>query len=147
MLAAPAKGGVEVWDLINNSGGWAHPIHIHLVDFKVVSRTRRGVEPYEIGFKDTVFLDENEQARVIARFHPWAGEYMFHCHNLVHEDHDMMAEFDVGNTRAAPAYRDRFSNPMTQEFRASPYTTTDLTQVQNTVLPFFSGLEAYNFPV
>jgi bilirubin oxidase len=146
VLATPGRGEVEVWDLINRSGGWAHPIHIHLVDFKVISRSTRGVEPYEQGFKDTVFLDENEQARVIARFHPWAGSYMFHCHNLVHEDHDMMAEFDVNNTRADPAANgDSFSDPMTSVFRAKPYISTDLYTVQTETLPFFSGLEAYNF--
>lgn len=39
ILAKPVQGEVERWRLINKSGGWSHPIHIHLVDFKVVSRT------------------------------------------------------------------------------------------------------------
>jgi hypothetical protein len=25
------------------------------------------------------------------------GRYMVHCHNLVHEDHDMMVQFAVGD--------------------------------------------------
>ena len=33
--------------------------------------------------------------RVLARFGPYAGKYMIHCHNLVHEDHDMMGQFEV----------------------------------------------------
>ena len=36
--------------------------------------------------------------RVIARFGPHEGRYMVHCHNLVHEDHDMMVQFNVGET-------------------------------------------------
>jgi hypothetical protein len=27
------------------------------------------------------------------------GRYMIHCHNLVHEDHDMMVQFAVGDLR------------------------------------------------
>ena len=27
------------------------------------------------------------------------GRYMVHCHNLVHEDHDMMVQFSVGDLR------------------------------------------------
>lgn len=39
--------------------------------------------------------DHSQQ--VIANYAPWSGVYMFHCHNLVHEDHDMMAAFNVTN--------------------------------------------------
>ena len=31
-----------------------------------------------------------------ARFGPHLGEYMMHCHNAVHEDHEMMRAFMVG---------------------------------------------------
>jgi flagellar biosynthesis/type III secretory pathway protein FliH len=37
--------------------------------------------------------------RVIAKFGPHEGRYMIHCHNLVHEDHDMMVQFQVGENR------------------------------------------------
>ena len=33
---------------------------------------------------------------VAARFGPHLGEYMLHCHNGVHEDHEMMRAFMVG---------------------------------------------------
>jgi hypothetical protein len=32
---------------------------------------------------------------VLCRFGPHSGNYMFHCHNLVHEDHDMMRAYSV----------------------------------------------------
>jgi spore coat protein A, manganese oxidase len=32
--------------------------------------------------------------RVIAKFDGWRGKYVFHCHNLEHEDM-MMADFEV----------------------------------------------------
>ena len=30
------------------------------------------------------------------KFGPHRGKYMVHCHNLPHEDHDMMHQFSVG---------------------------------------------------
>ncbi|KAI5786409.1 Cupredoxin [Peziza echinospora] len=145
ILAKPVPGSVEKWELENTGGGWAHPIHIHLIDFKVLTRTggTRGVEPYEAGFKDVVFLDENETATVIARFHPWSGQYMFHCHNLVHEDGDMMAAFDVGDTKANPTPGDIFSDPNGPTFAAQPWTGTDLTTVATVTLPYLAGLDIY----
>ncbi|KAJ2976677.1 hypothetical protein NUW58_g8025 [Xylaria curta] len=98
ILANVPRGTVEIWELENSSGGWTHPIHVHLVDFRVISRTgnSRGVEPYEShGLKDVVWLAKGETVRVEAHYEPWTGLYMFHCHNLIHEDQDMMAAFNV----------------------------------------------------
>jgi bilirubin oxidase len=70
----------------------------HLIDFQVISRVngKRGVLPYEaVALKDVVWLDTGETVRVIARYTPWPGLYMFHCHNLIHEDHEMLAAFNV----------------------------------------------------
>jgi bilirubin oxidase len=100
ILAKVPRGTVELWELENSSGGWSHPIHVHLVDFRVVARygseSTRGVMPYEsAGLKDVVWLGRHETVLVEAHYAPWDGVYMFHCHNLIHEDHDMMAAFDV----------------------------------------------------
>jgi spore coat protein A, manganese oxidase len=98
-IATPKLNDVEVWTLKNDHGGWFHPIHIHLIDFKILSRSGKtvGVFPYERGPKDVVYLGENETVKIIAKFGPQAGRYMMHCHNLVHEDHDMMHQFWVKN--------------------------------------------------
>ena len=53
--------------------------------------------PQERGPKDVAYVGENETVRVIMRFGPHPGRYMTHCHNLVHEDHDMMGQFVVGS--------------------------------------------------
>ncbi len=117
LSASPGLGDTEIWEFQNTSGGWFHPIHVHLVDFKVLDRTvssgRGSSVPsppfaYEKGPKDVVYLGENETVRVIAKFGPQRGRYMMHCHNLVHEDHDMMVQFEVGTggddpIKAAPA--------------------------------------------
>jgi len=97
---------VEVWELENKSGGWFHPLHIHLVDFKILDRNGKPPFDWELGPKDVAYVGENEKVRVIARFGPHRGRYMMHCHNLVHEDHDMMTHFDVGPTGEDPAAKD-----------------------------------------
>ena len=107
-MADPGEGDVEIWTLTNTSGGWFHPVHIHLVDFQVLTRNGSAskVFAYEKGPKDVVYVGENETVRVAMRFAgPAAGDgwptphgrYMMHCHNLVHEDHDMMMQFKVGD--------------------------------------------------
>jgi spore coat protein A, manganese oxidase len=100
--AHPGNDDVEIWRLINNSGGWNHPIHVHLVDLTILDRNGQPPFPYEVGRKDTVYLGEGETVRVIARFGPKQGKYMVHCHNTVHEDHDMMIAFQAGEGGADP---------------------------------------------
>ena len=70
-------------------------MHLHLVLFKVLSRNGRRALPTDAGWKDTVALTTGERARVIARFSGYRGLYVFHCHNLEHEDMMMMANFEV----------------------------------------------------
>lgn len=96
VLADPGLGDVEVWTLQNNAGGWFHPVHIHLVDFRILSRNGRPPFDYEQGPKDVAYVGPNETVEVVMRFGPHRGKYMIHCHNLPHEDHDMMGQFSVG---------------------------------------------------
>lgn len=89
VLAKVPRGTTEIWELVNGGGGWSHPIHVHLVDMHVIARTGfdRDVEPYEAaGLKDVIWLGPGETAYVEAGYQPWDGLYMFHCHNLIHED-------------------------------------------------------------
>ena len=89
---------------------WFHPVHIHLVDFKMLTRNGKPVFSYEQGPKDVTFVGENETIRAIMRFGTAGdpstnGRYMIHCHNLPHEDHDMMTQFRVGaDVDRDPAY-------------------------------------------
>ena len=124
VVANPALNSVEVWDLVNKSGGWFHPVHIHLVDFKILSRNGRPAFAYEQGPKDVAYVGENETVRVIARFGPQVGRYMIHCHNLVHEDHDMMVQFEVGaggfDPRLAAAAQSTATLPAVDVFDGFP---------------------------
>ncbi|MDP9463915.1 MAG: multicopper oxidase domain-containing protein, partial [Actinomycetota bacterium] len=105
-LANPKRGDIEIWEFDNPSGGWFHPIHVHLVDFKILDRNGQPPPPHELGPKDVVYLGENEKVRVIAKFDredpslPYGGKYMIHCHNLIHEDHDMMGQYEVTDPAA-----------------------------------------------
>ncbi|KAK7999042.1 multicopper oxidase [Apiospora marii] len=166
VLAKVPQGTIEVWELENASPDWTHPIHVHLVDFRVLSRftnahggdndhgqkndnagsttegyargrtsprtegptANRGVEPYEAaGLKDVVWLGRGETVRVEAHYRPWSGVYLFHCHNLVHEDHDMMAAFNVTAALRDLGYDETtdFSDPMDPRWRARPFDRGD----------------------
>jgi FtsP/CotA-like multicopper oxidase with cupredoxin domain len=112
----PAPGDFEIWRIENKSGGWYHPLHIHLVDFQILSRSGGAgrVQPWERGPKDVVYVGEGEIIEVLVQYamppksYPdgrstgqagatgdKGGRYMIHCHNLAHEDHDMMSQFFV----------------------------------------------------
>lgn len=82
MLARPPQGTVQLWELQYAGGPGVHPVHVHLVDFQIVSRTggRGKVLPYEsAGLKDIVLLQPGETVRVLAYYGAWNGLYMFHC--------------------------------------------------------------------
>ncbi|KAF2268917.1 Cupredoxin [Lojkania enalia] len=131
ILANVPRGTVEIWELENGSGGWTHPIHVHLVDFRVLARwdseNGRAVEPYEAaGLKDVVWLAKGESALVEAHYTPWNGVYMFHCHNLIHEDQDMMGAFNVTNLpNLGYAEETDFGDPMDPRWRARSYNIAD----------------------
>lgn len=94
--ANPNLNDVEIWDIENKSGGWFHPMHLHLVDFKILSRNGKPAFNFEQGPKDVVYVGEGETVRLLIKFEHQRGRYMIHCHNLPHEDHDMMTQFSVG---------------------------------------------------
>jgi spore coat protein A, manganese oxidase len=96
IIANPGLHDIETWDFVNKSGGWNHPGHLHLVDVRILSRNGQPPFDYELGPKDTVYIGEGETVRVLMEFGPHKGRYMVHCHNLAHEDHDMMVQYAVG---------------------------------------------------
>ena len=92
----PTLGTAEEWTLENGGGGWWHPIHIHLESHQQVADVRTGRPiPYHDSFKsDTTLLGPNSQIRVRMKFRTFKGPFVFHCHNVEHEDMDMMFQFD-----------------------------------------------------
>lgn len=126
ILARPPQGTVELWELHHTGGPAVHPVHIHLVNMQVVSRTggSRGVLPYEAaGLKDVVLLEPGETVQVLAFYGPWNGVYMFHCHNLIHEDHAMMDAFNVTLlSELGYEYTSQFADPLDTKFAAQDYS-------------------------
>jgi spore coat protein A, manganese oxidase len=98
-IADVGLGDTEVWRLANHSfhekHNVIHPVHIHLVNFQIRERNGGPALPHEIGWKDTVALNVGDEVVVGMRVEGFKGRYLFHCHNLEHEDRGMMARFDV----------------------------------------------------
>jgi suppressor of ftsI/bilirubin oxidase len=103
------RGARETWLLQNNRASMPHPVHIHGFQFRVLERrgspaqvaalaTRNGLLPQDAGLLDTVLVWPGESVRIALDFtHPFPGDqtYMFHCHNLEHEDTGMMIGYKV----------------------------------------------------
>ncbi|WP_137290392.1 multicopper oxidase family protein [Natronorubrum halophilum] len=113
----PTLGDTEIWSFANLTS-MSHPMHIHLVHFQVLGRqpvsdydpaeddieldALEPPKPYELGWNDVVAVHPAEVVHVIVHFGEYdglfndqTGEYMWHCHMIEHEDHDMMRPFNV----------------------------------------------------
>lgn len=92
-----SAGTTEIWEFDNSSGDEIHPMHIHGVQFQVLERMggRNTVTASEKGWKDTILLMPGEKVRVIMTFPDYRGVFVFHCHNLEHEDDGMMLNYRI----------------------------------------------------
>jgi FtsP/CotA-like multicopper oxidase with cupredoxin domain len=98
-MARPRKGSAELWTIVNGSGGWVHPMHIHQEEHRVISRNGvpapDGRHPDDTGKEDVVALDPGEEVVIYRKFRSFTGKYVAHCHNLAHEDHNMMFGWEI----------------------------------------------------
>lgn len=86
---------VEHWDIRNDSD-MDHPLHLHGVQFQLVSRRHDGITdhaPY-VAWKDTVNVEPGETVRIKVAQH-YAGVRVYHCHILEHEEAGMMGQLRV----------------------------------------------------
>jgi len=108
----PVLNTTEIWELVNLTDD-SHPIHLHLVRFRILDRRPFDVfdymnmdrlrftgpaiepEPLESGWKDTARADPGMMTRIIIPFDGYAGRYVWHCHILEHEDNEMMRPYEV----------------------------------------------------
>ncbi len=114
-------GTVEVWNIVNNSN-MAHPMHIHGVSFTVLERNGMAPPAWEQGPKDVVLVDRLETVKLVMRFNELTDgwPFMYHCHNLLHEDNMMMLQYIVLDPTTATSDRER------REARVYPSPVTDL---------------------
>lgn len=163
----PAVGATEVWEVYNATGD-AHPVHLHLVTFEIMGKfeytgdvtprpqiqhngeygigfdlsnvvvgAQVPLRPYEYGWKDTFIVPPGQVGRVKATFDR-AGRYVWHCHILSHEDHEMMRPFHVGPIPPPPnnggkkgaAVVDQEVPEWSGEFKIFPNPISDLAIIE-----------------
>jgi blue copper oxidase len=99
---------LEAWEFDNQTSSMAqmaHPMHIHGGSFQILERwiapqfegvwesVRAGY--VDEGWKDTVLLWPGERVRLLMRFDDFPGLFMYHCHNLEHEDLGLMRNYKI----------------------------------------------------
>jgi FtsP/CotA-like multicopper oxidase with cupredoxin domain len=90
----PRLGSSEIWQFTNPSNR-VHPMHLHGMLFRIRERSTGVVHKADRGWKDTVAVQPGERVEVQPWFGPYAGRYVFHCHNLEHGDKAMMLQLEV----------------------------------------------------
>ncbi|MBN1250312.1 MAG: multicopper oxidase domain-containing protein [Anaerolineae bacterium] len=100
-------GDLEVWEFVNESPrmAMAHPMHVHNVQFQVIERQVLAAYAdqhatlaegfVDTGWKDTVLVMPGERVKVLLKFEHYVGLYLYHCHNLEHEDMGMMRNYRI----------------------------------------------------
>jgi blue copper oxidase len=101
---------VEVWDIENATNSMIHPMHLHGFSFQVLGRSNSPAElrplatasggrtVTDLGWKDTVMIWPGETVQIAVDFRqafPGAQLFLFHRHNLEHEDGNMMVNYRI----------------------------------------------------
>jgi FtsP/CotA-like multicopper oxidase with cupredoxin domain len=104
-LISPKKDSGAVWRVKNGGGGWVHPMHLHMEEHTVLYRNGKpgpaltgnatGRHPDDTAKEDVIALDPSEDTFISRRFRTFTGPYVAHCHNLAHEDHNMMFGWEI----------------------------------------------------
>jgi spore coat protein A len=92
--ARATLGTTERWQFVNTSHR-PHPMHIHGVHFRVLDRSEGAVHPGDRAWKDTVMVAVGETVVVQPYFAHHRGRFVFHCHNLEHQEKAMMLQLEV----------------------------------------------------
>jgi len=115
------SGDTEVWEIYDYADN--HPIHLHEVDFQVLSRSNIATptvlippSPGETGFKDTVVAKVGQITRIKVRFQDSDGNlrsglFAWHCHVIPHEDDEMMRPMCVVPSGQTTANAENFCTP------------------------------------
>ena len=103
---------LETWEFDNDTGSlltMVHPMHAHGRSFQILSREvnpayQAGWETVhqghvDEGWKDTVMVMPGERVRTLVRTSRLPGMYLYHCHNLEHEDRGMMRNYRLDQAR------------------------------------------------
>ena len=102
----PTLGEEQIWVFQNNATTqMPHPIHLHSSGFRVLERIQSGAFPTQVasmqngfldeGLKDTTLIMPGETLKLVQKPLFYTGKFLYHCHNLEHEDSGMMRNFQV----------------------------------------------------
>ena len=91
------QGSAEIWTFRNEGANWAHPVHTHFEEFRILEVNGRPVADDDVihARKDVVSLGPNDEVTFFGRWRDFFGKHVMHCHNVVHEDHAMMIRWDI----------------------------------------------------
>jgi len=94
----------EIWTLEAN-GNWWHPVHMHFEEGRIltVNGANAQTNPRYMGRRDMYVLEGGMTMDVLLKFRDFTGDYVSHCHNVVHEDHAMMHAWSIVEKLSAPA--------------------------------------------
>jgi spore coat protein A len=92
--ATPEVDTTVTWQLRNRTGV-PHLMHLHATDWYMLSRNGKRPPAYEQALKETFLLEPDDTIVVAGHFSEYTGKYAIHCHMLDHEDHGLMAQFEV----------------------------------------------------
>lgn len=157
----PLLNDTEIWEVANTTPD-VHPMHLHLVHFQVIERqdfdplsfvppvAATAATPFvppswtlvpgtvvpppaqEAGFEDTIQMFPNTVTRIIAKF-DIAGNYVWHCHILSHEEHDMMRPLIVVTPATGVTATANPAVPVTAGNAAVTFTAEGTTSLQPTL--------------
>ncbi len=106
--AYPELGTVETWEITNRTAV-SHMIHMHSTDWYMLARDGKRPKPWEDCLKETFFINPHETLLLSAHFTDFPGRFVIHCHMLDHEDHGLMAQFEVVRRGKAPPLSSQIS--------------------------------------
>jgi len=109
--ATPTLGSVERWICRNGSGGWWHPIHVHLESHQIISYNGQAPPLHDRFKSDIHILDGGSEVHMLMKFRTFKGPFVFHCHNVDHEDMRMMFTVDPRLVPTASPQRIQASYP------------------------------------
>jgi spore coat protein A, manganese oxidase len=91
------RGSTEIWEVTNaDPDPIPHSLHVHLVQFRVLDRDGKAVEPWEAYPKDTVSVPSGQTVRILIKWDSqFTGIYPFHCHFVGHSSMAMMAQVNI----------------------------------------------------
>ncbi len=91
------QGSAEIWTIRNSGDSWSHPIHTHFEEFQILEVNGRPVKQGDLlrARKDIVELGPREEIKFFGRWRDFFGRHVMHCHNVVHEDHEMMIQWEI----------------------------------------------------